>query len=222
MTNRDPSYYAVIPADVRYCEYLPANAKLLYGEISALASKEGYCWASNKYFADLYGVSDRVIRTWVSKLVEFGFVESVIENTTERKIYVKVGINLPGGRNKSSWGVGTKVPHSITSNNTAPSNEGVGSTPTLKKTKTQNEEVSFLIGALKDALKSSNLDGTVPKNRQFAWLMIKKFGFQDSKEIIKKAARDSYHKTRMTSMAYIYKNGVGILKLKSGVPKTLN
>ena len=32
MDDRKPSYYAVIPADVRYDPRLKPNAKLLYGE----------------------------------------------------------------------------------------------------------------------------------------------------------------------------------------------
>lgn len=36
-----PGYYAIIPADVRYNEQLPPNAKLLYGEITALTTQQG-------------------------------------------------------------------------------------------------------------------------------------------------------------------------------------
>ncbi len=63
------SYYAIIPANVRYDQSLSANAKLLYGEITALCNDKGYCWASNKYFSDLFGVSQKSISNWISTLV---------------------------------------------------------------------------------------------------------------------------------------------------------
>ena len=69
-----PSYYAIIPAQVRYAKELTPNAKLLYAEITALAQKDGSCWASNKYFSDLYNVSTVTISRWVSSLVDNGFI----------------------------------------------------------------------------------------------------------------------------------------------------
>lgn len=71
-----PNYYAIIPADVRYSSELSANEKLLYGEITALCGKTGECWATNKYFAKLYGVTERSITEWVNNLVRLGFVKS--------------------------------------------------------------------------------------------------------------------------------------------------
>ena len=76
MTDSKKSYYAVIPASVRYDESLPPNAKLLYGEITALCNAEGYCWASNKYFADLYGVSIVSIKRWIKALIDSGYITS--------------------------------------------------------------------------------------------------------------------------------------------------
>ena len=48
-----PSYYAVIPANVRYDKTLPPLARLMYAEITALSNQYGYCFATNKYFAEL-------------------------------------------------------------------------------------------------------------------------------------------------------------------------
>lgn len=73
--NDTPAYYAVIPASVRYDSRLKPNAKLLYGEITALCNKEGYCWAQNKYFSDLYSVTKTTISDWVKNLKDCGYIE---------------------------------------------------------------------------------------------------------------------------------------------------
>jgi rubrerythrin len=96
MTDRkeEPGYFAIIPANVRYDKSLSANAKLLYGEITALCKKEGYCWASNSYFAELYDVQRSSISNWIKALSDAGYVRVEYiyaagkPNIEKRKIYI--------------------------------------------------------------------------------------------------------------------------------------
>lgn len=74
MKEQQRSYYAIIPANVRYDKDLAPNAKLLYGEITSLCNEKGYCWASNQYFAELYGVSVLSVKRWINSLVTKGYV----------------------------------------------------------------------------------------------------------------------------------------------------
>ena len=73
-----PSYYAIISANVRYDNSLPPNAKLLYGEVTALCSKDGICTASNDYFAKLYEVSKVSISKWIKLLEDKRYIKSKI------------------------------------------------------------------------------------------------------------------------------------------------
>lgn len=89
-----PGYYAVIPAEVRYNQELPANAKLLYGEISALSNAYGYCYATNAYFSAAFGWSERTVQGLLSALAKGNFIRSEAaekpggQQTVWRKIYI--------------------------------------------------------------------------------------------------------------------------------------
>jgi hypothetical protein len=69
-----PSYYAILTADVRYDKTLKPLARLLFAEITALCNKEGYCWASNQYFADLYEVDKTTVSGWIGQLKTRGYL----------------------------------------------------------------------------------------------------------------------------------------------------
>lgn len=103
------NYYAVIPADVRYDERLTANAKLLYGEITALCNQNGFCWAMNDHFAKLYSVSKRTISEWISQLNECGHIRLEMEDKgngngeLQRLIYITpINFSLIHPRKKTS------------------------------------------------------------------------------------------------------------------------
>jgi hypothetical protein len=83
--KENPNYYAIIPANVRYSDLKP-NAKLLYGEITALSNKYGFCFASNKYFSELYNVNKNTVSSWLSDLKNYGFIVIKIERDSNLQI----------------------------------------------------------------------------------------------------------------------------------------
>ena len=94
MDKELPSYYSIIPATVRYDEKLKANEKLMYGEITALASKNGFCWAENRYFAELYNVHKITISKWLKNLEDKGYIRTELKyvygtkQVSKRYIYI--------------------------------------------------------------------------------------------------------------------------------------
>lgn len=118
----NPNYYAIIPAEVRYDKELKEGEKLLYGEISALANKQGYCNASNRYFADLYGKHKDTVSAWISNLKKKNYVEIELikenDRVVERRIYLTpIGKNAEGYRQKCLGGIGKNAEENNTSNN---------------------------------------------------------------------------------------------------------
>lgn len=129
-----PNYYSVIPASVRYDDELKPNEKLLYGEITALSNKFGECYATNKYFAKLYGVENETISRWIKHLYELGYidVEILYKNNTKEidKRIIKINGNFEskplkgvlikksiGYRQKNQGGIDKKVKENNTSIN---------------------------------------------------------------------------------------------------------
>lgn len=139
-----PSFYAIIPANVRYCKDIESGAKLLYGELTALAQKEGYCWASNKYLASLYDVDAKTIQRWIASLRNQKFIEVEVETggfQTTRKIWICPGIkkistegqNCQGGQKKIVTPDDKNVLHINTSINTEEKKEPPPSPTSLPK-----------------------------------------------------------------------------------------
>jgi len=107
MTNieQKPGYYSILTADVRYHDKLSPFDKLLYSDITALTNKNGYCNASNKYFAKVFNKSIRSISRSISALSDNNLITAILirdENNeiVERKIYlnetVAIGIEKNG------------------------------------------------------------------------------------------------------------------------------
>ena len=121
-----PSYYAILTADVRYNKDLTPNAKLLYAEITALVNMNGKCFANNKYFADLYGVSKTSVSKWISQLESFGYIKTIYlykegsKEIDKRYISILKGAiekNLKGTIEENLIDNNTSINNNITYNN---------------------------------------------------------------------------------------------------------
>lgn len=118
MENK-PNYYAIIPANVRYDKELSPNAKLLYGEITALCNEKGYCWANNSYFAELYSTSDRQIQRLIKNLIEKKYISVQLIDNKIRKIFIidNHDKNVGVGMTKMSYYYDKNVTHNNKKNN---------------------------------------------------------------------------------------------------------
>jgi len=108
--KKEPSYYGIIPASVRYDNELPPRSKILYSEITALSNKEGYCFASNGYFANLYDVKEGSISRLLSKLAKRDHIRIEVtknQEGTNRKIYPFNKI-VQGGTQNCATGITKK------------------------------------------------------------------------------------------------------------------
>ena len=92
MDQAKPSYWAVLPAAVRYDPELPPMARLIYAEISALTESRGYCYASNDYFLQLYGMAERTLQRHLKALEDRGYIriQDGSGGRARRKIYAGV------------------------------------------------------------------------------------------------------------------------------------
>jgi hypothetical protein len=64
MMKNEPTYYAVIPAPVRYAD-IPQGAKLLFAELTSIADPIEY---NQDHFSKMLGSNPEDILTWLSIL----------------------------------------------------------------------------------------------------------------------------------------------------------
>lgn len=173
------SYYAVIPATVRYDKRIPAAAKLLYGEITALCNQSGLCWAENTYFANLYEVNTRTIQGWINALLNAGYIHRNIQYAEDGKTVIRRCLsiassenttpctNFHGGSAESSATVALKNSPIILQDNTTV-NTTINNPPTPSRKK-----------ALFEGMTSETDLPERVKASIYKWLEYKKYNYQE-------------------------------------------
>ena len=162
------NYYAVIPATVRYDKNLMFGAKLLYGEITALCNENGYCWASNSYFEELYQVSKQTVINWINSLKKGGYINTQVEYDSKSKMVKQRKIFICDIRIKP-----------INDNLTTPSQKNL-TTPSQKNLTYNNTVINNTVINIKENIKRKVLDYT--ENEQLIQVL---YRFIDSRKNMK-------------------------------------
>lgn len=118
-----PTYYTIIPAEVRYNKKISANEKVLYSEIFTLAQKGGTCFASNGFFAELYGVHKNTISKWISTLNEHKLIKisyKIESGKVEKRIITPLNRNVDPPKPKAEYPLNRNAKY----NNTRYNNKG--------------------------------------------------------------------------------------------------
>ncbi len=187
MSEQKKSYYAVIPAFVRYDNALTLGARMLYGELTALSNQEGFCWASNGYFADLYAVSKDTISDWISQLQKRGHVSIKTANDGgfTRNIYITktdtpLGKNTEAPRGNHLGPLGKKPVHNTTVNTTEKTADAPRRIPEASEEDRSVEEVDPESG---EPVRRKVAQPKRERKNEVAMRILKKFGAICKKEI---------------------------------------
>ena len=81
--------YSIIPSKILYNKELKANEKLLYAMITSLDCKEGYCFATNNYFAEELGVHPKTVSSWISDLREKDYIKVEMVRKTNYQLSIE-------------------------------------------------------------------------------------------------------------------------------------
>ena len=127
----NPTYYAILSADVRYCPDLSPQEKLLFAEITALSNKDGFCIAGNPYFSKLYNLSESTVSRQVKHLEDLGFIK-----VTYDKIGAKVARRYISTIDKNVNGKAVTVDENV--NRTIDKNRKENNTSNINITRLNN------------------------------------------------------------------------------------
>ncbi|NVZ01050.1 helix-turn-helix domain-containing protein [Pediococcus pentosaceus] len=156
MNEDKPNYYSITPANVRYDKSLPMGARFMYGEITALTKKDGYCWAGDSYFAELYEVTNTTIQNWLRALERKGYIsrKRIYKDGTKqiKNRYIRL-FDTPTQNN-----LGTYV-----KNINDPTQNNLGTYPKNIKNPTQNNLRDSITSTITSTTTNNNKPSKPPK-----------------------------------------------------------
>lgn len=219
------NYWYVIPS--RLAESGSATTALLFGLISSLTNRDGYCFASNRFLGKkLGGKSIATVKRHMNKLEKDGWITIEIDRTLENQERRK--IKLGGVGSKTSWGGSAQkradpnigrvlninnLPNGKLEQSSGKVRDKVGDKLISKPNKTYGDpRINEFIAYFENQLGTS-LDESVSNNRNFTQHLLRKLQkdypkhtpLDLAKSLVRFATHDPYRKQYATSAAYIYR-----------------
>ena len=155
----------------------------MFGEITALSQKNGYCYASNNYFSRIYNVDPSTVSKWVKGLSDNGYISvnydrkgKEIKSRRLKPLMDKGGSEInQGGIEKSQGGVLKKSQGGIEKtakyNNTSNNNTSSNNVPALSETEHDALEVcEHLLSAITDSDPDHRYNSNPPDIKTTSWL----------------------------------------------------
>lgn len=84
-----PKNNTILPSEVRFDNKLKDSEKIIYAEITALSILRGYCFATNKYFSNLYNCHVNIISRRIKALEKHGYIKVEITRDEKTKKYTR-------------------------------------------------------------------------------------------------------------------------------------
>lgn len=93
--------FIILPEQVCFDKNVPPMARLLYGVIVSLSSKDGFCWARNSFFAEKFGVQPETISRAIKVLEKAKYIRLEFEGDGNeiRRIYTLDNFVIPFDEN---------------------------------------------------------------------------------------------------------------------------
>ena len=86
-------HYIRIPESIFLDKIISPSSKSLYRYIQLFAIKKGYCYASNEYISNCFGLSKRSITRLLKELKDKEYIRIEYSKEHFRKIYTNININ---------------------------------------------------------------------------------------------------------------------------------
>lgn len=138
-----------VPVEILRDKSIPMGARVLYVEIAGLTRECGFCWASNKLFAERFDVTEQTVSNWISALQKAGYITVELSKrknsgsnmTTQRKIWLNISFtSKPKGlQNNLEWTInnfGEGLQNNLSLNNIKVNNK--------EESKTKNKKENLL------------------------------------------------------------------------------